>query len=282
MAADQLRVRVLGGEPAQDRVVGGDRVDLVLLQQHQAVGPVVDRRPGSAATGRPRCAAIDVLPAAAQTFLSPRSRDAGRRRRLRHEHALAGVVVDGGEVDLLPAGAVDGHRVGDEVDRAVLHVRDALRRGDRDELDLVGARRRWPARWRARCRCRSRRSARTPGRGSRTGTCSGRRRRAAGRARRSAPSSSRPACARAPAASRSGRRLATGLPHECRAAGRRGRQHGRILHAVGPHRRGRGGGRTGGGRRRSATGEQRGDQQRGTDKGEAGRGFHRYSAIRRW
>ena len=41
---DDVQVRVLRHQPGQDRVVGADRVDLPLLQRHQAVGPRHHRR----------------------------------------------------------------------------------------------------------------------------------------------------------------------------------------------------------------------------------------------
>jgi len=54
------------------------------------------------------------------------------------QHLLACPVVLGRERDLLPAGAVNGHRADDQVHAAVLQHRDALGSGDDPPLDLVG------------------------------------------------------------------------------------------------------------------------------------------------
>src|SRR6202012_5611984 len=134
-----LGERVLRLEPVQDRVVGGDRRHLVLLEQDQAVGPerlpydlrvgrvVLDRAHRVRARGRAHLLAAEVGQAA------------GRGGVVGDEHALAGVELDAGEVDLPEAVAGYRHRVRDDVDAAGAagDRGDPLRVRDRLELDLV-------------------------------------------------------------------------------------------------------------------------------------------------
>ena len=63
--------------------------------------------------------------------------DAGEAGVLLHQHPLAGLVVDRGELDVLAPLAVDRHGLHDEVDVAVLQRGDALRRGEDAQLDRV-------------------------------------------------------------------------------------------------------------------------------------------------
>ena len=69
--------------------------------------------------------------------LAVQVRDAGRRRVAADEDLLARVEVLRRERDLLPAFAVDGHHVGDDVDRAVDQRRDPLRVREHLVLDPV-------------------------------------------------------------------------------------------------------------------------------------------------
>jgi len=129
-------VRVLGGQAGQDGVVAGDRVDLALLEEHQAAGMRVGAHVDQAGerlqlvqAGGP-VGGTDLLALEVLHLLN--------RRSLGDQDFLAGLVVLAGEVDLLPPGAGDGHRPSDDVDTSVGQGGDSLRRRDDPELDLVG------------------------------------------------------------------------------------------------------------------------------------------------
>ena len=137
---DQSRVGILGGQPHQDGVVRTDGVHLSLLEHDQAVRFVVHR---------PQ---LDVLLQGGQVLQRRRARrrtDAlaaevlGTRdgRVVRYENLLVGLVVDGREVDLLLASAIDGHRLGHDVHLAVLHGLHAVRVRHDDVADVLRIRR---------------------------------------------------------------------------------------------------------------------------------------------
>ena len=109
----------------------------------------------------------------------------------RHEQALRRRHVGAGELDGALPVAGDREVVDDDVDLAALRARPPGRRRRARRTGPCSGRRGSPRRSSARCRCPDPAAPRSAGRGSRRGTCPGRRRRSAVRARRSPPSSSR-------------------------------------------------------------------------------------------
>ena len=93
-----IRVQgILGGQARQDRVIGGDRGDLALLQQHQAVGPV-RYRDRDRVRGRRRDVADGGGSGGGTDLLAAEIADAFSGRAGLHQDPLARVVVDGGEI----------------------------------------------------------------------------------------------------------------------------------------------------------------------------------------
>src|SRR5580692_3900783 len=138
--AHHLGERVLGGETVQDRVVGGDRRHLILLQEDQAVGPERDLDGGDLRPDRVVLDRVHRVGAGRRAYLlaAKVGQAAGRDHVVGDEHPLVRVEVDAGEVNLRQALTGDRHRMSHDVDAAAGDGGDSLRVGDRLELDPVG------------------------------------------------------------------------------------------------------------------------------------------------
>src|SRR5690606_9867513 len=135
--ADEFEIGVLRGESGEDRVVGAHGVDLLLLEDDEAVGP---RRHGEDRRRRlhfshpeQRGGALDDAHAPAGEIGG--GADVGTPH---DEHALLGPEVLGGEVDLLASGARDAHGLRDDVDGGVLQRLLAFGGGQDAVVDEVG------------------------------------------------------------------------------------------------------------------------------------------------
>ena len=134
----ELGVGVLGSQAEKDRVIGADRVDLSLLQHHQAVGGVFDGPElyvlwhARSDEVLERCRSRRGADPLSAKILRPRDRGVGG-----NQDPLPGLVVHGREIDQLRPGAVDRHRLGHHVDLALLHGLHPISVGDDDEVDVL-------------------------------------------------------------------------------------------------------------------------------------------------
>ena len=135
--ADDLRIRILGLEPKQDRIIGRDCVGETLLEGNEAVGALSDQiwKRG----GGPRRDRLRRRRAARRAHSTVGEiAQAARRGTRRDEHSLAGVEVDGGEINLLEPLTGDRGRIGDDIDASILDGGKPL--GSRHRLELDAAR----------------------------------------------------------------------------------------------------------------------------------------------